>query len=67
MYYFCIRVDSYKTYHESKIPLFARLIRIIRYNTTKKGKPLKFPFRDPAGIRTQDPNIKSVVLYRLSY
>ena len=22
---------------------------------------------DPAGIRTQDPNIKSVVLYRLSY
>ena len=23
--------------------------------------------RDPAGIRTQDPNIKSVVLYRLSY
>ena len=24
-------------------------------------------FGDPAGIRTQDPNIKSVVLYRLSY
>ena len=24
-------------------------------------------FCDPAGIRTQDPNIKSVVLYRLSY
>ena len=23
--------------------------------------------RDPAGARTQDPNIKSVVLYRLSY
>ena len=22
---------------------------------------------DPAGIRTQDPNIKSVVLYQLSY
>ncbi len=24
-------------------------------------------FCDPAGIRTQDPNIKSVMLYRLSY
>ena len=24
-------------------------------------------FRDPAGTRTQDPNIKSVVLYQLSY
>ena len=23
--------------------------------------------RDPAGARTQDPNIKSVVLYLLSY
>ena len=23
--------------------------------------------RDPAGTRTQDPNIKSVVLYQLSY
>ena len=23
--------------------------------------------RDPAGVRTQDPNIKSVVLYLLSY
>jgi hypothetical protein len=22
---------------------------------------------DPAGIRTQDPNIKSVMLYQLSY
>lgn len=25
------------------------------------------PSSDPAGIRTQDPNIKSVMLYRLSY
>ncbi len=24
-------------------------------------------FCDPAGIRTQDPNIKSVMLYQLSY
>ncbi len=26
-----------------------------------------FAFCDPAGIRTQDPYIKSVMLYRLSY
>jgi hypothetical protein len=25
------------------------------------------PFGDPAGTRTQGPNIKSVVLYQLSY
>ena len=31
-------------------------------------KPLTFSdLRDPAGIRTQDPNIKSVMLYQLSY
>jgi hypothetical protein len=24
-------------------------------------------YRDPAGTRTQDPNIKSVMLYQLSY
>ncbi len=24
-------------------------------------------FSDPAGTRTQDPNIKSVMLYQLSY
>ena len=29
--------------------------------------PFGFSSGDPAGIRTQDPNIKSVVLYRLSY
>jgi hypothetical protein len=29
---------------------------------------LKFPFKsDPAGTRTQDPYIKSVMLYQLSY
>ena len=27
---------------------------------------LAFYFGDPFGIRTQDPNIKSVVLYQLS-
>ena len=27
---------------------------------------LRIIFRDPLGARTQDPNIKSVVLYRLS-
>ena len=33
----------------------------------KKGEPINSPSSDPAGTRTQDPNIKSVVLYRLSY
>ena len=33
----------------------------------KKATTFVIAFRDPAGIRTQDPNIKSVVLYRLSY
>ena len=28
--------------------------------------PFGFSFRDPLGVRTQDPNIKSVVLYQLS-
>ena len=28
--------------------------------------PTFLSFSDPSGIRTQDPNIKSVVLYRLS-
>ena len=28
---------------------------------------ISFLFGDPAGARTQDPNIKSVVLYQLSY
>ena len=29
-------------------------------------KAVKDSLRDPFGIRTQDPNIKSVVLYQLS-
>jgi hypothetical protein len=33
----------------------------------KKKSLLSKAFRDPAGIRTQDPNIKSVMLYQLSY
>ena len=44
----------------------------------KSKSPLKLPFQkafltkvwhlsDPAGIRTQDPYIKSVMLYQLSY
>ena len=33
---------------------------------SKRCQPLFFT-RDPAGIRTQDPYIKSVLLYQLSY
>ncbi len=32
-----------------------------------KSLPMQRGFRDPAGARTQDPDIKSVVLYQLSY
>ena len=32
----------------------------------RKGLPKKSFFSDPLGARTQDPNIKSVVLYLLS-
>jgi hypothetical protein len=33
----------------------------------EKAPRFREAFCDPAGARTQDPNIKSVVLYRLSY
>ena len=33
----------------------------------KEAKQLLNLFCDPAGIRTQDPYIKSVMLYQLSY
>ena len=43
--------------------------RVLGSNLYKK-RELKFfnfsSFRDPPGARTQDPNIKSVVLYQLS-
>ena len=39
----------------------------IQQKTRHFCKCLVFEFRDPAGARTQDPNIKSVVLYQLSY
>ena len=47
------------------------LLRIEPLGSTLKGtkKPQLFvgAFCDPAGIRTQDPYIKSVLLYQLSY
>lgn len=36
-------------------------------NPIKKPDPVVRFFGDPAGTRTQDPYIKSVLLYRLSY
>lgn len=40
-------------------------------NKNERGKNRKAPaeglFGDPAGARTQDPYIKSVMLYQLSY
>ena len=41
--------------------------KVIKRKTQEPDdKLLAFSFRDPAGARTQDPNIKSVVLYLLS-
>ncbi len=41
----------------------------IGLKTTKplENQEVSFCFSDPAGIRTQDPYIKSVLLYQLSY
>ena len=36
------------------------------FHKSLKIKCLRNPFGDPLGTRTQDPNIKSVVLYQLS-
>jgi hypothetical protein len=36
-------------------------------DTQKKGIAFDYPSCDPAGIRTQGPYIKSVLLYQLSY
>ena len=37
-----------------------------REGEKKKATRISDGFRDPSGVRTQDPNIKSVVLYQLS-
>ena len=40
----------------------------MNFSPLLKEKPRLSPrLCDPAGARTQDPNIKSVVLYQLSY
>ena len=41
----------------------------MKASTNKKSgsRSTAGPFGEPAGARTQDPNIKSVVLYLLSY
>ena len=47
------------------------LIQYTRWKETKTKMPQNVSFwgifSDPAGIRTQDPYIKSVMLYQLSY
>ncbi len=40
---------------------------ILHDDPKTKTRGIRGFFRDSAGTRTQDPNIKSVVLYRLSY
>lgn len=45
---------------------FDRTIRNLRNKNGQENISLAV-YRDPAGIRTQDPYIKSVMLYQLSY
>ena len=45
-------------------PMFTPKTKMPR-NMLMQG--IKYVTSDPAGTRTQDPNIKSVVLYQLSY
>ncbi len=51
-----------------KLPLFfVHSLRPTYKQTQKKRKDKSFrPFGDPPGARTQDPSIKSAVLYQLS-
>ena len=48
------------------VEMLHKLLSIIRQGN-KKSPGLPEDSSDPAGTRTQDPNIKSVVLYQLSY
>jgi len=40
---------------------------LLKCSNSKKASHFCEAFGDPAGIRTQDPYIKSVLLYQLSY
>ena len=57
--------------YESDAREFDIVTQFATRSSTKKNKPLYnsslFFFSDPAGTRTQDPYIKSVLLYQLSY
>ena len=50
-----------------RVPLVGALQRQYKILKIKKLRISSKLFSDPAGIRTQDPYIKSVLLYRLSY
>ena len=43
------------------------MMRMVKTKIPDGFSPVRDLFGDPAGARTQDPNIKSVVLYLLSY
>ena len=70
---------AFRTENFSAPELLTRHLRIVDFFELRKQQksPQKcilwasecfgFSTRDPAGIRTQDPYIKSVMLYQLSY
>ena len=51
--------SAFKMHFKQKRRIFMRLLTLISGRLSD--------LCDPAGTRTQDPNIKSVMLYRLSY
>ena len=67
--YFQLRNRVLFLFTPSQPPWQGGVSRVLATDGTKKTATISDcrPFRDPAGARTRDPNIKSVVLYLLSY
>jgi hypothetical protein len=68
-------VFSFFALTESLTELWSMMVRFDEVKNKKPSETLRLrgfdmfwlTFCDPAGIRTQDPYIKSVLLYQLSY
>ena len=67
--YFQLRNRVLFLFTPSQPPWQGGVSRVLAPDETKKTATISDcrPFRDPAGARTRDPNIISVVLYLLSY
>ena len=65
----CPRLDSNQHVLTNTTPSRWQVYQFLHVGRVTKIKKVKqmLNLSDPAGARTQDPNIKSVVLYQLSY